>query len=143
MEVVRESSAVNFDVGLDKTSWSNMKLDMNEIISDFLKVYGTMITYCFPLTQLAVMLSEFRIKLNENTFQRAVLPKGRSFNIKSLVYKFYVQQPNWEYLQVGEYPCYINVYKKNNYDTDVWKDQYRTTNQAVAYATDDSPEQKA
>jgi hypothetical protein len=129
-EVVRESSAVNFSIELSNTYWNNMKLELNAIISNYLKCYGTtMVVFGAPLTQLGVILPEARLKFNADLSTRVVLPKGRSFNIKSLVYKFYIQQPNWEFLQVGEFPVYINVYKKNNYDTEAWKNQYRIVNQ--------------
>jgi hypothetical protein len=131
-ELVRESSAVNFSVQLGSTFWNNMKSQLNAIISDRLKVYGsTMVVFSAPITQLGVILPEARLKYNAGATTRVVLPAGRSFNIKSLIYKFYVQQPNWEFLQVGEYPVYINIYKKNNYDTEAWKNQYRVVNQPV------------
>jgi hypothetical protein len=58
-----------------------MKLQLNSIISDQLKIYGsTMIVYSYPITQLGVILPEARLKFNAGATTRVVLPAGRSFN---------------------------------------------------------------
>jgi hypothetical protein len=95
-ELVRERSAVNFSLVLGSTFWNNMKLQLNSIISDRFKIYGsTIIVFSYPIAQLGVILHEARLKFNAGASTRVVLPAGRSFNVKSLIYKFYVQQPNW------------------------------------------------